>query len=226
MKILSSFYPQVVPNLYECLCSAEHKGRYSEECGKQSSSGAPLAYLFSFYGSQWCPNIAWLQTFFKISFFVFGRTKKFIQVLHYLRVSKWWQNFPFCVNYPFKEQKRLNSFLKKYVSTTVSQRLVPGCFEYGQSTFVFAVLAAAFSSWCFNVIKEFNKTKAKRERTGKGGSCRLGSFLFLQECWLFACQWKTMKPPVSAANASHTVQLTSGLHYITGREHWVSLRLP
>ncbi len=38
MKILSSFiHPQVVPNLYECLCSAEHKGRYSEECGKQSS---------------------------------------------------------------------------------------------------------------------------------------------------------------------------------------------
>ncbi len=39
MKILSSFtHPQVVPNLYECLCSAELKGRYSEECGKQSSS--------------------------------------------------------------------------------------------------------------------------------------------------------------------------------------------
>ncbi len=32
MKILSSFtHPQVFPNLYECLCSAEHKGRYSEE---------------------------------------------------------------------------------------------------------------------------------------------------------------------------------------------------
>ncbi len=43
MKILSSFTPpQVFPNLYECLCSAEHKERYSEECGKQSSSGAPL----------------------------------------------------------------------------------------------------------------------------------------------------------------------------------------
>ncbi len=36
MKILSSFtHPHVVPNLYECLCSAEHKGRYSEECGNQ-----------------------------------------------------------------------------------------------------------------------------------------------------------------------------------------------
>ncbi len=40
---MSSFtQPQVVPNLYECLCSAEHKGRYFEESGKQSSSGAPL----------------------------------------------------------------------------------------------------------------------------------------------------------------------------------------
>ncbi len=37
MKILSSFtHPQVDPNLYECVCS-EHKGRYSEEWGKQSS---------------------------------------------------------------------------------------------------------------------------------------------------------------------------------------------
>ncbi len=50
MKILSSFtHPQVVPNLYECLCSAEHKGRYSEECGKQSSSGAPLTSMVFFF---------------------------------------------------------------------------------------------------------------------------------------------------------------------------------
>ncbi len=42
MKILSSFtHPQVVPNLYECLCSAEHKERYSEECGKQWVKMAP-----------------------------------------------------------------------------------------------------------------------------------------------------------------------------------------
>ncbi len=46
MKIQSSFtHPQVVPNLCECVCSAEHKGRYSEECGKQSSSGAPLTSI-------------------------------------------------------------------------------------------------------------------------------------------------------------------------------------
>ncbi len=50
MKILSSFtHPQVVPNLYECLCSAEHKGRYSEECGKQSSSGAPLTSIVFYF---------------------------------------------------------------------------------------------------------------------------------------------------------------------------------
>ncbi len=50
MKILSSFtHPQVVPNLYECLCSAEHKERYSEECGKLSSSGAPLTSIVFFF---------------------------------------------------------------------------------------------------------------------------------------------------------------------------------
>ncbi len=58
--------------------------------------------FFSYYGSQWCPKTAWLQTFFKITSFVFSRTKKFIQVWNYLRVSKWWQNFNFWVNYPFK----------------------------------------------------------------------------------------------------------------------------
>ncbi len=67
MKILSSF----TPNLYECVCS-EHK-----EWGKQQ-------YFFSYYGSQWCPKTAWLQTFFKISSFVF-RTNTFIQVWIYLR---------------------------------------------------------------------------------------------------------------------------------------------
>ncbi len=29
MKILSFTHPQVDPDLYECVCSAEHKGRYS-----------------------------------------------------------------------------------------------------------------------------------------------------------------------------------------------------
>ncbi len=45
-------------------------------------------YCFSYYGSQWCPKTAWLQTFFKISSVVFSRTKKCLQVWNYLRVSK------------------------------------------------------------------------------------------------------------------------------------------
>ncbi len=59
MKIVSSTQPLVFPNLYECVCCAEHKGRYSEECGKQSSSGEPLTSIvfFSYYGSQWCPSL-------------------------------------------------------------------------------------------------------------------------------------------------------------------------
>jgi len=37
MKILSSFtHPQVVPNLYVFICSAEHRGRYVEECFNQT----------------------------------------------------------------------------------------------------------------------------------------------------------------------------------------------
>ncbi len=50
MKFMSSFtHPQIVPNLYECICSAEHKGRYSEECEKQSISGAPLTSIVFFF---------------------------------------------------------------------------------------------------------------------------------------------------------------------------------
>jgi len=37
MKILSSFtHPQFVPNLYVFICSAEHRGRYLEECFNQT----------------------------------------------------------------------------------------------------------------------------------------------------------------------------------------------
>ncbi len=52
MTILSSFiHPQVVPNLCEFLCSAEHKGSYSEECEKQSSYGAPITSILLFFHS-------------------------------------------------------------------------------------------------------------------------------------------------------------------------------
>jgi len=37
MKILSVFtHPHVVPNLYVFICSAEHRGRYLEECFNQT----------------------------------------------------------------------------------------------------------------------------------------------------------------------------------------------
>ncbi len=46
MKILSSStHPQVDPNLYECVCSAEHKGRYSEESLQSGCFGAPLTSI-------------------------------------------------------------------------------------------------------------------------------------------------------------------------------------
>ncbi len=58
--------------------------------------------FFSYYGSQWCPKIAWLQTFFKILYlpFVFSRTKTFILVWNYLVVNDD-RIFIFWVNYPF-----------------------------------------------------------------------------------------------------------------------------
>ncbi len=44
-KILSFTHPLVVPNLYECLCSAEHKERYFEESLSPGSFGAPLTSI-------------------------------------------------------------------------------------------------------------------------------------------------------------------------------------
>ncbi len=56
MKILSSFtQPQVFPNLYECVCSAEHKGRYSEEFGKPSSIFCPTVEVNG------APKLFWTQ---------------------------------------------------------------------------------------------------------------------------------------------------------------------
>ncbi len=42
-------------------------------------------------GSQWLPATVWLQTFFKISSFLFNEGKKLIQVWNNLRVNKWWE---------------------------------------------------------------------------------------------------------------------------------------
>jgi len=50
-------------------------------------------------------NGAKVPIVFKISSFVFSKRKKLIQVWNNLRVSKWWQNFHFWVEYPFKSAK-------------------------------------------------------------------------------------------------------------------------
>ncbi len=79
MKIRSLFtHPQVVPNLYECLCSAEHKGRYFEECGKQTSSRGTIDFNSISFFSIMEVNVAPKQPGYKlsshISTFVFSRT--------------------------------------------------------------------------------------------------------------------------------------------------------
>ncbi len=61
-------------------------------------------------GVQFCFGPYWLSLnkngwkFFKISYFVFHRRKKAIQVWNDM-VSKWWQNFHFWVNYIFKSSE-------------------------------------------------------------------------------------------------------------------------
>jgi len=67
-----------------------------------NSCSAPLTSIVEkkYYGNQWCPSTVWFQSFFKIYSFVFSRRKKLIQVCNNLRVSKWWQNFNFWVEYP------------------------------------------------------------------------------------------------------------------------------
>ncbi len=55
--------------------------------------------------SQWFILYKWSYMFdYQILIFslMFHRRKKVIQVWNYMKVSKWWQNFHFCVNYLFK----------------------------------------------------------------------------------------------------------------------------
>jgi len=73
IKIVSLFtHPQVVPNLYEFLSSAEHKRRYFEECLSLNPCGAPFSKKTS--------QTVYLPSLFKISSFVFSRRQEFIQV--------------------------------------------------------------------------------------------------------------------------------------------------
>ncbi len=91
MKILSSFtHPQVVPNLYECLlCWTQRKIFWRMWKTEQFWGTIDFHSIFFLLWKSMVKTVktAWLQTFFKISSFVFGRTKKFIQVWNYLRVS-------------------------------------------------------------------------------------------------------------------------------------------
>ncbi len=78
----------LILNLYECVCS-EHKGRYSEEWGKQSS-------IFLLLWKSMVPQNSLITNFLQNIFLC-------VQNKH-LRMSKWWQDFHFWVNYPFKGQ--------------------------------------------------------------------------------------------------------------------------
>ncbi len=101
--ILSSFtHPQVVPNLYECLCSAEHKGRYSEECGNRADLGQNWLTWYIYYGNQWCPKEPGYKLSSKYLPLCSAKEEKIIQVWNFLRVSKWWKNFLFGWTIPLK----------------------------------------------------------------------------------------------------------------------------
>ncbi len=118
------------------------------------------SYFFFYYGSQWCPKTAWLQTFFRISSFVFSRTNTFIQVWNYLRLSKW-HNFHFWVHYPFK---------------------------YGTIPYYMERLATLYNrglqpcSWGPNILKSLATTLIKHTWSGQSSSPRLLENC-RQVCW-------------------------------------------
>ncbi len=63
-----------------------------------------IVFIFYFFhnGSQQEPKHQhWSPAFFKISYFVFHRRRKCIQVWNNMRANKGWQNLNFSVNYPF-----------------------------------------------------------------------------------------------------------------------------
>ncbi len=111
MNILSS-HPQVFPNLYQCLCSAEHKGRYFEESWFIEFMSQPMSkakptpleivkvlfkiYLKIKYGSNWhkynrtrvkCPNT--VSAAINCAFILYPYTAFAVHVLIYLPLSLW-----------------------------------------------------------------------------------------------------------------------------------------
>ncbi len=158
MKILSSFtHPQVVPNLYECLCSAEHKGRYSEECGKQSSSGAPLTSIVFFF-------LLWKSMMPQNNLVTNVLQNIFLCVRH-LTESKWWQNFHFWVNYPFNvcdilQARRENSVTNQLSGKATAEFFCQDFFEMTANLFI--IKATGFMHDLKPTINENNATKCCR----------------------------------------------------------------
>jgi len=119
IKFLSSFtHLQVVSNLYEFLYSSEHKWRHNS-----------------------MKKILWkvVTDMFQNIFFC-DQKKKYIFVCNDLRLSKWWQNFYFRVNYPFKHSNRhyisnlkwsLHSPFSWHKSTVSLLMKSPVCLLYG-----------------------------------------------------------------------------------------------
>jgi len=65
-------HPHVVPNLFEFL-----KAPVTSIVWRRRKK--------KYYASQWGPSTVWLETFFKISYFLFTRKMKFIQGWNNLR---------------------------------------------------------------------------------------------------------------------------------------------
>ncbi len=127
------------------------------------------------------PNIiiysptTWLPTFFKISYFVFSKRKKFKQVWNNLRVSKWQNNFCFWVNYSFKRFSTLiirnvswagSIFswyhMKKilfYIFITVKYRKnILNCIQFSQYCWFYCIFGADKCNKCYDlwVVKYFS----------------------------------------------------------------------
>ncbi len=72
-----------------------------------------LVYFFPYCGSQWGPSNCLVTHILQNIIFWVQQKKKCIEVWNKLRVSKWWQNFHFWVNYSFKQHIEINvKFLK------------------------------------------------------------------------------------------------------------------
>ncbi len=103
-------------------------------------------YFFFLLCKSMVPQNSLITSFLQISSFVFGRTK--IQVWNYLRVSKWWQNFHFWVNYPFKPF--FWSYCRQYMHFTPNKTNVclPNFSKFLWNDFLFSsgVTLASYSS--------------------------------------------------------------------------------